>query len=174
MERVVLVDEQDNETGLMEKQQAHIEGKLHRAISVFVFNTKHELLLQQRAGGKYHSALQWTNTCCSHPRSGEDVGTAAARRLMEEMGISCTLTPAFTFVYRAELGNGLTEHEFDHVFTGICDDPPVPDNEEVADWKYIAADELQRSIAANPGKYTPWFRLCVDNHFDSLFTKSKI
>lgn len=121
MEYVVLVDEQDKETGTMEKLQAHLNGRLHRAVSVFLFNSKGELLLQQRASGKYHSANLWTNTCCSHPRPGESAYDAANRRLYEEMGLACELSEVFSFIYKAHLGNNLTEHEFDHVFVGTND-----------------------------------------------------
>src|SRR4051812_29061284 len=109
MEQVILVDENDNETGVTEKLRAHIEGRLHRAISVFIFNTKGDLLIHQRAADKYHSANLWTNTCCSHPRPGEDVADAAIRRLKEEMGLVCEIKKAFSFVYHAQLENNLTE-----------------------------------------------------------------
>ncbi len=169
MEQVVLVDEQDNETGIMEKQEAHVQGALHRAISVFVFNSKNELLLQQRAAGKYHSALLWTNTCCSHPRPGETVENAATRRLHEEMGLECNLELAFSFIYKASFDNGLTEHEYDHVFTGTSDALPMPDQNEVAAWKYVSPEELKRSMENEPGQYTEWFRICIDKWYDKLF-----
>lgn len=172
MEQVILVDEQDNEIGIMEKQEAHVQGVLHRAISVFVFNSKNELLLQQRAAGKYHSALLWTNTCCSHPRPGESVSDAARRRLYEEMGIECTLEKAFSFIYTAGFDNGLTEHEYDHVFTGVSDVVPMPDDNEVAAWKYISREELKKSVEAEPGLYTEWFRICIDKWYDKLFVRS--
>src|ERR1700740_2951379 len=121
MEYVILVNEQDEETGSMEKMQAHVEARLHRAFSVFVFNSLDKLLLQRRAKGKYHSPGLWTNTCCSHPRPGEKTIDAAKRRLMEEMGFECELHPAFSFIYKAELDNNLTEHEFDHVYFGLHD-----------------------------------------------------
>ena len=119
MTKVVLVDETDLETGTMEKMEAHLLGVLHRAFSIFIFNSKGEFLLQQRAQGKYHNGGLWTNTCCSHPNPGEDILKAASRRLSEEMGFQTSLSPAFTFIYKASFDNGLTEHEFDHVFTGI-------------------------------------------------------
>lgn len=169
MENVVLVDEHDNEVGVMEKQEAHVQGALHRAISVFIFNSKNELLLQQRAGDKYHSALLWTNTCCSHPRQGEAVADAAVRRLQEEMGITCPLEKAFSFVYKADFDNGLTEHEYDHVFIGVSDSVPVPDSNEVASWKYISSAELKTSMADNPNEFTEWFRICIDNWQEQLF-----
>ncbi len=169
MEQVILVDQHDNETGTMEKQQAHIEGLLHRAISVFIYNTKGEMLLQQRAADKYHSANLWTNTCCSHPRPGETAGDAATRRLREEMGMTCELTEAFNFIYKAKLDNDLTEHEYDHVFTGITDNIPKPDPAEVAAWKYIELAQLEKDIDDQPGKYTEWFKICLLDWRDKLY-----
>ncbi len=174
MEKVVLVDEFDNAIGLMEKQEVHIKGLLHRAISVFVFNSDGELLIHQRAEGKYHSALLWTNTCCSHPRDGEPVDKAASRRLYEEMGISCELEKVFSFVYKAELTNGLTEHELDHVFVGITDDLPKPDLTEVTAWKYVSQEELTKDVVANPDIYTEWFKLCMSNWKSEIFKKVEI
>ncbi len=168
-ELVILVDEQDNEIGTMEKLQAHKEGKLHRAVSVFIFNSKKELLLQKRAAGKYHSPGLWTNTCCTHPRQGEYVKQAANRRLMEEMQLSCPLHKAFTFVYNAKLDNGLTEHEFDHVFTGIADGKPKPDADEVEAYRYISVDMLDKELQTNPENFTEWFKICYDKYFFELF-----
>ena len=169
MEQVILVDEQDKEIGIMEKQQAHIEGRLHRAISVFIFNSKGDLLLQQRAHNKYHSAGLWTNTSCSHPRPGETVYDAAMRRLHEEMGITCELKEIFSFVYIANLENGLTEHEFDHVFTGVTDAIPESDSTEVAAWKYINAIQLKADINIQPENYTEWFKICFNDRQNELF-----
>ena len=168
MEYVVLVDEQDKEIGTMEKLQAHEEGRLHRAISAFIFNTNGEMLLQQRAAGKYHSALLWTNACCSHPRPGESVADAAHRRLHEEMGINCTLQEIFTFTYKAHLENDLTEYEFDHVFKGITDEEPHPDASEVAAFRYVDMETLTHDIAVNPGIYTEWFKICIKDHTAAL------
>ena len=168
MEYVILVDEQDKETGTMEKLQAHAEGLLHRAISVFVFNTNGELLLQQRALDKYHSAGLWTNTCCSHPRPGESLADAAHRRLQEEMGMNCELDEAFSFTYKAELEHGLTEHELDHVFTGITDAHPLLNPTEAAAWRYMRINELQHDIAEQPGVYTEWFKICIKEHIAGL------
>jgi isopentenyl-diphosphate delta-isomerase len=169
MEQVVLVDSSDNEIGAMEKMEAHLQGLLHRAISVFIFNSKGELLLQQRAAGKYHSSGLWTNTCCSHPRPGEDVKDAANRRLYEEMGLKCPLREAFSFTYKAELDNQLTEHEFDHVFVGTTDDTPDADASEAAGWKYMALPELAQDIKAHPEKYTEWFKICLRERREELF-----
>ncbi|MGZ3867228.1 MAG: isopentenyl-diphosphate Delta-isomerase [Bacteroidia bacterium] len=158
-EEVILVDENDQETGRMEKLRAHREGKLHRAISVFIFNRHGEFLLQKRAAGKYHSAGLWTNTCCSHPRAGEDTEAAAHRRLQEEMGLDCRLTHIFSFIYQAELDHGLSEHELDHVYVGLCNDLPKADPEEAEDWKYMKAEEIEKDIQRHPESYTVWFRL---------------
>lgn len=168
-ELVILVDEQDNEIGTMEKLQAHKEGALHRAISVFIFNSKKELLLQKRARGKYHSPGLWTNTCCTHPHIGETVKQAAVRRLGEEMGLSCPLHRAFTFIYNEKLDNGLTEHEFDHVFTGIADGRPTPEASEVEAFRYVTVDVLDKELRTNPEHFTEWFKICYDKYFFELF-----
>jgi isopentenyl-diphosphate delta-isomerase len=168
-EYVIIVDDADKEIGIMEKMQAHEEGVLHRAISVFIFNSKGEMLLQQRAAGKYHSAGLWTNTCCSHPRPGEDVAGAAVRRLLEEMGLKCELKEVFSFTYRAALNNQLTEHELDHVFTGTTDELPVPDPEEVSVWRYMPVPLLITDIKAHPEKYTEWFKICISERGKELF-----
>jgi isopentenyl-diphosphate delta-isomerase len=136
-EFVVLVDEDNNELGLMEKQQAHISGLLHRAFSVFIFNSKGELLLQQRAEDKYHSPMKWTNTCCSHPRENETFLEGAKRRLEEEMGFQCELSEKFHFIYKAKLDNELFEHELDYVFTGTYDGEIQINTDEVNDYKWI-------------------------------------
>lgn len=162
MESVILVDEKDLEVGVMEKMEAHLTGTLHRAISIFVFNEKGEFLLQQRAHEKYHSGGKWSNTCCSHPRPGERLVDAANRRLKEEMGINCNLLYWFCFTYRAELDNGLVEHEYDHVFIGITDDQPIPDPTEVAAIKYIDREALEDDIKQNPELYSEWFKLCFE------------
>lgn len=160
-DEVILVDEQDNETGSMQKMKAHELGLLHRAFSVLLFNDKDELLLQQRAFDKYHCAGLWTNTCCSHPRPGEPVQAAAIRRLKEEMGIECDLIKNFGFIYKASFNNGLTEHEYDHVFTGRFSAIPLINKNEVADWKYIPVDALKKDMARNPNSYTPWFTIII-------------
>ncbi len=162
MEQVILVDEQDQPVGLMEKQAAHIGPHLHRAFSVFVFNSKGELLLQQRALTKYHSPGLWTNTCCSHPRDGETVVEAAERRLREEMGMSCEMHEVYSFIYQAPVGQGLTEHEFDHVLIGQSDALPVVNTDEVASWKYMRLDDLKKDIELYPGLYTEWFKITFE------------
>jgi isopentenyl-diphosphate delta-isomerase len=160
-ERVVLVDENDGEVGTLEKQRAHAEGRLHRALSVFVLNARGEMLLQRRAAAKYHSAGLWTNTCCSHPRPGERVDHAARRRLREEMGIDCDLSPAFAFTYRADVGGGLAEHEFDHVFLGRWNGEPRPDEDEVDQWRWVSLPDVEREVADDPAAFTPWFRIVL-------------
>ena len=162
MEYVVLVDEQDNAIGTMEKQQAHVEGALHRAFSIFIFNSEKKLLLQKRATSKYHCGGLWTNTCCSHPRETENIQDAAIRRLQEEMGMQCELKAIFSFVYKAEFENGLTEHEFDHVFFGQSDQTPVLNLEEVEDYRYIGLSVLQEEIKEAPQNFTPWFLIALD------------
>ena len=162
MEQVILVNEQDQPIGQMEKQAAHIGPHLHRAFSVFIFNSKGELLMQQRALTKYHSPGLWTNTCCSHPRAGESLEEATSRRLMEEMGMACPLHEVYTFIYMAPVGQGLTEHEFDHVFIGKCDAIPNINTDEVASWKYMSLDELKKDIALYPELYTEWFKITFE------------
>lgn len=161
-ERVILVDTNDSPIGQMEKLEAHQKGELHRAFSIFIFNTKGELLLQQRALDKYHSGGLWTNTCCSHPRPGEDNLAAANRRLKEEMGMKANLTPAFSFTYRAEFESGLIEHEYDHVFFGKSDLLPVINKEEVEQYKYINLDTLKQELLLYPDHYTPWLKICLE------------
>ena len=170
IEFVVLVDEQDNAIGKMEKQQAHVEGVLHRAFSIFIFNSDKELLLQKRASSKYHCGGLWTNTCCSHPRENESVLEAANRRLKEEMGMQSLLMPIFTFVYKAEFANGLTEHEFDHVFFGVSNQLPSINLEEVEDYRFVGMEELQLEIKKSPQNFTPWFLIALDrvNEFNAL------
>jgi isopentenyl-diphosphate delta-isomerase len=167
---VVLVNEHDDEVGLMPKLEAHEKGLLHRAFSVFVFNTDGNLLLQKRADSKYHSAGLWSNTCCSHPYPGEDAVEGATRRLQEEMGLTAKLRFVYSFIYKAELQNGLTEHELDHIFFGISDQAPVPDATEVSDYKYISPRELAKDLIAHPDNYTEWLKIC----FSELIEKVKI
>lgn len=162
MDLVVLVDENDIEIGVMEKLLAHQEAQLHRAISVVIFNIDGEILLQQRAAQKYHSPLLWTNACCTHPAPSEPVAEAAARRLREEMGLNCSLSYAFNFIYKAELGNGLTEYEFDHVFYGFSNDVPVINEDEVCSYKYVSMANLKNELTNHPEHFTAWFKLIFD------------
>lgn len=161
-EQVILVDHEDTPLGIIGKMDAHQLGLLHRAFSVFIFNSKGELLLQQRALDKYHSAGQWTNTCCSHPRPYEETHLAALRRLDEEMGMNCDLTYGFNFTYKASFSNDLTEYELDHVFFGHSDDLPVINSIEVAAYKYISLPDLDTDLKQNPDIYTPWLKICFD------------
>jgi isopentenyl-diphosphate delta-isomerase len=158
----MIVDRNGQTRGTMDKMAAHRCGTLHRAFSVFIFNSKGELLLQQRAFDKYHSGGLWTNTCCSHPRLGEKTLDAAHRRLQEEMGIDCEMTELFQFSYRHEFENGLIENEYDHVFMGISDDIPVPNTDEVAGLKYIEPDLLLTDLVEKPENYTAWFKICLE------------
>ena len=161
-ERVILVDANDNEIGTEEKLLAHELGKLHRALSILIFNSQSKLLLQKRAECKYHCGGLWSNTCCSHPRPGESVEDAASRRLKEEMGMDCELKKKFSFRYRAEFENGLTEHEIDHVLIGRCDAEPILNPEEVGEYKWVDMEELNKDILQNSDDYTPWFRKIID------------
>jgi isopentenyl-diphosphate delta-isomerase len=161
-EQLILVSDDDEAVGVGEKISVHAAGLLHRAFSIFIFNARGELLLQRRAGGKYHSGGLWSNTCCGHPRPGEPVAAAAHRRLREEMGFDCELAEVFSFRYEARLDGGYTENEFDHVLFGRFDGEPAPDAGEVCDWEWVALKELKERIEANAGGYTYWLRLCVE------------
>lgn len=161
-DQVILVDEHDNPIGAAGKLAAHRSGSLHRAFSIFVFDRSGRLLLQRRAASKYHSGGLWSNTCCSHSRPGERTAAAARRRLREEMGIECALTEVFSFVYRAELGNGLIEHEYDHVFFGRHAGEPVLDPEEADAARWVHMDELVADVRDRPHAYTSWLALCLE------------
>jgi isopentenyl-diphosphate delta-isomerase len=162
MEEVVLVDAQDAPLGTMEKMEAHRRGLLHRAFSVFLFHPNGDMLIHRRAKEKYHSGGLWTNACCSHPRQGETTEEAAHRRMMEELGIDCSIDEKFSFIYRAELDKGLIEHELDHVFFGQFNGNLRPNPEEVMDWKFISTEELEAKLAAHPEKFTEWFKIALD------------
>ncbi|MDG1038626.1 MAG: isopentenyl-diphosphate Delta-isomerase [Polaribacter sp.] len=168
VEQVVLVDENDNPIGLMEKIEAHEKALLHRAFSVFIFNKKGELMLQQRAASKYHSPLLWTNTCCSHQRDGETNLKAGKRRLQEEMGFVTELNEVFSFIYKAPFDNGLTEHELDHVMVGSFEGSPSINKEEVESYKWMNLDDLKSDIKNNPDIYTAWFKIIFDKSFEKL------
>lgn len=159
---VILVDEFDQPIGTMEKMEAHVKAALHRAISVFIFNSKGEWLLQRRAIEKYHSRGLWTNTSCTHPAPGETSLEAAHRRLHEEMGLKAELREVFSFKYIQELENNLTEHEYDHVFVGYSDELPVPNPDEVMDYKYISYQDLSQEVAVSPEKFTAWFKMIYE------------
>lgn len=162
-EKVQLVDERDKPIGVLDKLKAHQNGaRLHRAISVFIFNRKGEMLLQQRSDDKYHSPGKWSNTVCSHPYAGERTETAAHRRLREEMGFDCNLNEEFEFTYKTPVGNGLTEWEFDHMFFGRFSGTPKPNPSEVKNYKWVAPRRLKQEMKANPRKYSAWFRLMLD------------
>jgi isopentenyl-diphosphate Delta-isomerase len=169
-DQVVLVDRDDIAIGTTTKMLAHTDALLHRAFSVFIFDKAGNVLLQRRADTKYHSAGLWSNACCSHPRPDEEPAAAASRRLREEMGFECTLRSAFAFVYRADVGNGLVEHEYDHVFIGGSDVIPRPDPEEVSDWKWVSQTELTAELRAQPASYTYWLRIA----WEELLTRGLV
>ncbi len=158
---VVHVNENDEVLGFYPKMYVHEEAMLHRAVSVLIFNSKGEWLLQRRAKSKYHSGGLWTNTACSHPYPNENVKTAAERRLLEEMGMNVSLEKSFDFIYKKELDKGLTEHEFDHVFVGYSDAFPTLNLEEAEDWTYLSTEELEVSMKIEPEAYTEWFKIFV-------------
>lgn len=159
---VIAVNEQDEEIDFLDKMDAHKKGILHRAISVFIINSKGEWLLQQRAAGKYHSSLLWTNATCTHPMKGETNQEAAKRRLQEEMGLETNLGHLFSFQYKAHLDNDLIEHELDHVFVGVTDGEPKPNVEEVSSYRYISYTALKNEIQNDPSRFTEWFKLIYD------------
>jgi isopentenyl-diphosphate Delta-isomerase len=170
---IILVDKSDKQIGTEEKLLAHKEGKLHRAFSIFVFNSKKELLLQRRAEGKYHSSGLWTNTCCSHPQPGKNIVKEAESRLKEEMGIDCKLKEVFSFVYKVKFANGLYEQEYDHVFFGKSDELSKPNKDEVADHKWMSLENLKVDIKENPEKYTYWLKVCLDKVMKEASMKFK-
>jgi isopentenyl-diphosphate delta-isomerase len=170
---VVLVDEKDNTLGVMEKLEAHIQGKLHRAFSIFIINSQNEILIHQRAKEKYHGANLWTNACCSHPALGEDVRASAQRRLMEEMGLDCSIEKLFNFNYYAQVENGLIEHELDHVFVGYSDATPYPDASEVQSWKWMSKEYLLQDIQQHPERYTSWFKIALPMLLEQIEIKTE-
>lgn len=167
-EMVILVNEKDEQIGLMPKMEAHEKAILHRAFSVFILNDKNEMLLQQRSLDKYHSPGLWTNTCCSHQREGETSIEAGTRRLREEMGFTTELTETTSFIYKAVFDNGLTEHEFDHVLVGSYNEEPVINPEEVNDWKWMPIQEIREDIRINPGIYTAWFKIIFEKFYEHI------
>lgn len=167
-EQVVLVNEKDEQIGLMEKIEAHEKAVLHRAFSVFIFNDQDELMLQRRADTKYHTPGLWTNTCCSHPREGEDIVEAGKRRLQEEMGFQTELERKTSFIYKAPFDNGLTEHELDHVLVGHYNEEPTLNSEEVGEWKWMKIEDIQQDIKKHPEKYTAWFKIILEKYLQSI------
>lgn len=161
--QVVLVDRNDQAIGTMDKMEAHITGTLHRAFSIFIFNSRGEMLLQQRASHKYHGGDLWTNTCCSHPQWEENIRESAQERLYFEMGLQCDIQKAFAFLYHSPVENGLIEHEYDHVFFGYTDTHPTPNPDEVRDYQWTCPVRLQQKIKDQPGHYTYWFRMAVND-----------
>ena len=171
-ELLILVDENDDAVGLMDKLAVHQQGLLHRAFSLFVFNSDDELLLQQRADEKYHSPGLWSNTCCSHPNSLELLPVTISKRLQEEMGMQSQIEFQFSFIYQTDFGNGLKEHEFDHVYFGRSDTKPIPNRDEVKDWKYIDLQKLKEEIAANPQQFSAWLKICLQEVIEHYELKS--
>ncbi|HUH46985.1 MAG TPA: isopentenyl-diphosphate Delta-isomerase [Arenibacter sp.] len=167
-ENVILVNQQDEQIGIMLKMEAHEKALLHRAFSVFIMNDKGETMIQQRAAHKYHSPLLWANTCCSHQRVGETNIEAGKRRLKEEMGIETELRELFSFIYKAPFDNGLTEHELDHVMVGYHNGDPILDPEEVAAWKWMRPEDIKKDISAAPDKYSAWFKIIFDKFYDHI------
>ena len=167
-EKVILVNEKDEQIGLMPKMEAHEKALLHRAFSVFVFNEQNELMIQQRAFGKYHSPGLWTNTCCSHQREGESNIEAGKRRLQDEMGFSTELNDTISFIYKAPFDNGLTEHEFDHILVGYFNGEPDLNPEEVHAWKWMSLEELKADMEKQPQLYTEWFKIIFENYYKHI------
>ncbi len=167
-EQVILVNENDEQIGLMPKLEAHEKALLHRAFSIFVFNDKNELMLQQRAAHKYHSPKLWTNTCCSHQRDGETNIQAGIRRLQEEMGFVTPLEESISFIYKAPFDNGLTEHEYDHILIGKYNNDPNINPDEVSNWKWMSLDNVQTDIKTQPENYTEWFKIIFDKFYEHI------
>jgi len=170
---LILVDERDVEIGVSEKYAAHTNGgMLHRSFSVLLFNSKKQILLQKRSSTKYHTPLLWTNTCCSHPMPGETNNEAVRRRLMEELGCRTSCEEIFSFIYRAELGNGMVEHEFDHVFLGFCNDKYDfhINHNEISDFKWSSICDICDEMTISPEIYTPWFVIIMTNHLPLIYS----
>ncbi|MCK0110210.1 isopentenyl-diphosphate Delta-isomerase [Flavobacteriaceae bacterium S0825] len=167
-EQVILVNKNDEQIGLMPKMEAHEKAVLHRAFSVFIFNDKNELMLQQRALSKYHSPGLWTNTCCSHQRDGESNIEAGKRRLHEEMGFVTELKETTSFIYKAPFDNGLTEHELDHIMVGLYNEEPSINPDEVESWKWMDIEDVKVDMALHPEKYTAWFKIIFDKFYKHI------
>ena len=172
-ENVILVNENDEQIGLMPKMEAHEKALLHRAFSVFIFNDNNELMLQQRALNKYHSPGLWTNTCCSHQREGESDIQAGKRRLQEEMGFAVDLKESISFIYKAPFDNGLTEHEFDHILIGKYNKVPEINTDEVADWKWMSLETIKDDMVINSEIYTEWFKIIFDKFYEHINISKK-
>ncbi len=161
-QQVILVDKNNRKIGIEEKIKAHKEGKLHRAFSIFIFNSKGELLIQQRAKTKYHSEGLWSNSVCSHPKPNELYRQSAEKRLKEELGFSCKLKKSFCFIYNTGFQNGLTENEYDCVFIGKFNGKPKLNKKEVSGYKWISVKSLKQDIVKNPKKYTVWLKIALN------------
>ena len=172
MEKVILVNKHNRKIGIEEKIKAHKEGKLHRAFSIFIFNSKGELLIQQRAKTKYHSGILWSNTVCSHPRPNETYSKATHRRLKQEMGFDCKLKKLFCFIYKAEFSNKLIENEYDCVFIGKFDGKVKPNKKEVMNYKWISIKDLKKDIKKNPKKYSVWLKIALNKIKSSQIKKA--
>ena len=169
-EQVILVNKKDEQIGLMDKLEAHEKGALHRAVSVFIFNSDNQLLIQRRSLEKYHTPGIWSNTACSHPRNNESNIACANRRLFEEMGVIAKIRSVFNFLYKAEFSNALIEHELDHVFIGFSNKKPNPNFKEVCDWKYVSEISLLKLLNDNPDSFSPWFKMCYVRAFQKANT----
>ncbi len=170
---VILVDEKNNQVGIMEKMEAHKTGALHRAFSVFIINSKGELLLQKRALNKYHSTGLWTNSCCSHQQPNENEIDSIKQRLLYEMGIECKLEFAFNYRYYKSFKNGLNENEFDNIYIGYSDDIPVINKTEVDEFAYLSLSIVQTDINIHSENYTYWFKEILHDFIDFLDTISQ-
>ena len=170
-EQVILVNKKDEPIGLMDKIEAHAKGLLHRAVSIFIFNSNNQLLIQRRSLEKYHTPGVWSNTACSHPRNNESTISCATRRLFEEMGIETIITPVFNFIYKAEFQNNLIEHELDHVFIGFSDKKPNPNFNEVCSWKFVDENNLRKLLNDSPESFSPWFKICYERVFQEAIKK---
>lgn len=164
MSKILLVNNKDEELGFEEKIKVHKLGLLHRSFSIFIFNSRGELLLQKRAAGKYHSGGLWSNTCCSHQKTLGSLIRMVRRRLKEEMGLDCKIKEIFSFSYKVEVGSALIENEFDHVFVGISDKMPKPNKREVSKYKYLSLQEIKKDIIMRPEKYTEWFKIIIKKY----------
>ena len=173
MEKVVLVNKDNKQTGVADKLIAHQEGLLHRAFSILIFNSKRELLLQKRANTKYHTPNLWTNTCCSHPFVDESYDDATRRKLLQEMGMENNLDKHFSFIYKSKLGNSLIEHEHDTVFIGESNELPIINPQEASKYKYISLNELKLEIKKNKENFTPWFKIILDKIDMNYYSKNQ-